>query len=281
MTRISTNGIELNVEIHGSGPPLLLLHGFTGSSSTWEAFWPLWDEFTMVAVDIIGHGKSQSPADSGRFTIDACLDDLVALLDYLGIKRCALLGYSMGGRIALRFALRHPQRLGNLILESASPGIDDSAVRTERVKSDHALAARIESEGLEAFINFWQQIPMWSSQTSLSAETRQRLREQRLANNPIGLANSLRGMGAGADAPVMSQVGSVALNTLLIAGSLDSRYAEIAAKMAAEMPRSDLNVVEEAGHAVHLEKPDQFATAVSDFLHRHSSVSTKEDLNQP
>ncbi len=270
--RINTNGIELNVEISGEGPAVLLLHGFTGSSQTWDPFQGIWDEFTTVAVDIIGHGKSESPADPARFTIDSCIDDLIALLDQLEIRRCGLLGYSMGSRIAVRFALRHPQRLWALVLESASAGIDDSAQRRERLTSDQELADRIESEGVEKFVNYWQQIPIWASQASLSAESRQQLRGQRLTNNPLGLANSLRGMGAASDEPIMSQIGSLAMPALLVAGSFDTRYTEIATEMAAALAAAELNVIEDAGHAVHLEKPGRFAGVVTDFLRCYAPV---------
>src|SRR5438105_2983520 len=103
--RIPVNGIELNVEVDGNGPPLMLLHGFTGDDTTWEPFLETWHDFKLVRVEVIGHGRSDSPDDYRRYSMQHAVEDLVAVLDYLGIERTALLGYSMGGRLALHFAL--------------------------------------------------------------------------------------------------------------------------------------------------------------------------------
>ena len=266
MTRVAVNGVELNVEQRGEGPALLLLHGFTGSGTTWTPHLEAWRGFTTVAVDLLGHGESDQPRDPTRYRMERCVDDLTALLDQLGIRRAAVLGYSMGGRVALRLALHAPERLWALVLESASPGIEDAAEREERVRSDAAMADEIERDGVAAFIDRWQAMPLFASQERAPASARQELRRQRLRNDPLGLANSLRGMGAGAQQPVFDRLGELRTPALLLAGALDEKYCAFARRAALALPCARLQIVPDAGHAVHLEQPQAFVGAVREFL---------------
>jgi 2-succinyl-6-hydroxy-2,4-cyclohexadiene-1-carboxylate synthase len=266
MTLIAVNGIRLNVEVQGSGPPVLLLHGFTGSSRTWASHMKFWREFTTVAVDLPGHGKSDCPVDPDRYRMKHCIDDVLTLLDNLGIHHTAVLGYSMGGRIALHLALHAPARLWALVLESASPGIPEASEREARCKSDAALAETIERDGIVAFVDYWQDLPLFSTQARLPDSIRQALRRQRLNNNPLGLANSLRGLGAGRQKPVLHCLKHVQVPTLLLAGELDAKYRELARQLAAVLPQSQPYFMPESGHAIHLEQPRTFATVVQRFL---------------
>src|SRR5262249_28746384 len=112
MPRLNVNGICLNVEISGIGEPLVLLHGFTGSAATWKSHGEAFSlKFQVIAIDLHGHGLSDSPADPQRYSMEHCAQDLIAILDYFGQRRINLLGYSMGGRVALHFAVKHPDRL--------------------------------------------------------------------------------------------------------------------------------------------------------------------------
>ena len=266
--RLKVNGISLNVELAGEGPPLMLLHGFTGCADGWRPMIERWPHFRTIAVDIIGHGNSDSPPDPSRYTMQACADDLAVVLDTLGIEKTALLGYSMGGRVALHFALRHQERLMALVLESASPGLSDPAERAARIRSDEGLAARIEREGIEAFVDYWESLPLWGSQRGLPPEKRQALRAQRLRNSTTGLANSLRGMGAGAQEPVFGRLHQLRIPTLFLAGAPDTRYVDLASTMATEVEGAALRVVPGAGHAAHFEQPDAFSEAAAEFLTR-------------
>jgi 2-succinyl-6-hydroxy-2,4-cyclohexadiene-1-carboxylate synthase len=261
------DGLELHIALGGEGPPLVLLHGFTGSVNTWA---PLraWLERShrVVAIDLPGHGLSSAPVTPERYGLERFADDLVRVLDALAIERTALLGYSMGGRAALRFARRHPGRLTALVLESTSPGIADAAARASRVRADEALADAIERDGVQAFVERWERLPLWDSQHSLPAEVRASLHAQRESNAPRGLANSLRGAGAGADLPMIGHLAEIAVPTLLIAGALDAAYVGHGRQMELELPRARLVVVPDAGHTVHLERPELFAAEVSAFL---------------
>ena len=279
MTRIAVNGIALNVEQWGQGRPLLALHGFTGSVSTWAPFARAWPGWRVVAVDLIGHGASDAPSDPARYRMERAVEDIVSLLEMLELGRAAVLGYSLGGRVALHLALLAPERVDALVLESAAPGIDDPAEREARVRSDEELARFIERDGVAAFVDRWESMPLFATQRRLPREVQARQREQRLANRPAGLANSLRGMGAGAQEPLQGRLGEVTAPTLLIAGALDEKYRRLTETMASAIPRARAAVVADAGHTVHLERPDDFARAVRTFLdERASSVTATREV---
>ena len=269
MTLVVANGARLNLEERGSGPPLLLLHGFTGTALTWEPFLDGWSDFRCLAVDMIGHGLSDAPADVRRYSPDRVVDDLMAVLDELSVRSAAVLGYSMGGRIALHLALRAPELVRAVILESTSPGIEDADDREARIGKDEELARRIKTEGIVRFVDDWTNQPIFSSQSTLPSPTRTKLREQRLRNDPRGLANCLRGLGLGHQRPLWSRLDSVSAPVLLLAGALDRKYCQLGQRMADAFPQAKLEIVPEAGHAVHLEQPGSFSAIVSKFLREH------------
>lgn len=261
------DGVRLHATREGTGPPLLLLHGFTGSTESWAPLREaIVERVTTIAVDLPGHGRSTSPADPARYALARLVEDLTSVLDALSLERTSLLGYSLGGRAALRFALARPGRVSALVIESASPGIAKPAERAARVVADAARADRIEHEGIAAFVDEWERLPLWASQAALPLEARSRLRAQRLANDHRGLANSLRGAGAGLDLPVLGRLGALKVPTLLVAGALDGQYAELARQMEGAIPGARLAIVPGAGHAVHLERPDELAALVLRFL---------------
>ena len=265
LTRL--NGLDFYIEREGSGPPLLLLHGFTGSLRTWDELRPrLLRSAQVVVVDLIGHGRSAAPTDHGRYTLEWSARDLAALLDSLEMDAVDLLGYSMGGRVALHFAVEAPERVRRLVLESASPGIADDAERGQRARSDAALAHRILDHGVAAFVDDWERQPLLEPAAHVSADRRAVQRAQRLQNDPIGLANSLRGMGAGQQTPLWDRLAEVRNPVHLIVGESDARYRQIAERMRQLMPAAEVSVVPEAGHTVHLDQPRLLADLVAAIL---------------
>jgi 2-succinyl-6-hydroxy-2,4-cyclohexadiene-1-carboxylate synthase len=263
------NDLEFNVEVDGNGPPLLLLHGFTGSVRTWDEIGPALKSFAQViAIDLIGHGRSAAPDDASRYSFDWATQDLEALLDSLGLPMVNLLGYSMGGRLALHLALEIPERIGALLVESASPGIEDAEQRRQRIDSDAALAGRILRDGISAFVAEWEQQPLLLPAPHVSAEAHARQHAQRLQNSPTGLANSLRGMGAGQQSPLWLRLRDLAMPVTLIVGALDSRYTELSQRMAQLLLAPDLAVVADAGHTVHLDQPQRFVDCVKAGINR-------------
>ncbi len=270
MTRMALSaleGAELNVEMTGRGPVLVVIHGFTGSVQTWRSFSQASGTcFTVVAVDLPGHGASDSPQDSRLYTMERHVQALAEILDRLDLERVAWLGYSLGGRIALSAAIALPEHTEALVLESASPGIAAAEERRQRIREDEALADWIAEVGVQRFVEYWESLPLWHSQKRLPAVIRDGLRYQRLRNNPCGLANSLRGVGTGAQPPLHDRLEEITAPALLVAGEEDEKFTSIAREMRRAIPTSRLETVAEAGHAVHLEQPEIFERTVTGFL---------------
>jgi 2-succinyl-6-hydroxy-2,4-cyclohexadiene-1-carboxylate synthase len=268
-TLIQVNGVQLGVELRGEATKgcLVLLHGFTGSAAAWGSHLDILAASGMrvIAFDLLGHGQSAAPGDPQRYTMEHCQADILAALHELGVgeREAALLGYSMGGRIALYTALSGFFRA--LILESASPGLASHVEREQRSVSDEVLAASIEREGIAWFVDQWEKLPLFASQQSLPASDREALHTQRLHNRAIGLANSLRGVGVGVQPPLHARLPTLDIPVLLITGELDQKFCMIARQMAQQLPQSQLHIVPGAGHAVHLERPREFDDLVRAF----------------
>ena len=244
---------------------VLLLHGFMGSANDWaDVMGRLEDAYHSLAVDLPGHGASTGLADAA-YTMDGAAQALVDLLDERGVERCAVVGYSMGGRLALYFAMRFPARCRKLVLESASPGLATAQQRLARRKVDEARAVRLETQDFEAFLNQWYRQPLFASLAPHKALTEQMI-ERRLANDPRELARSLRGMGTGGQPSLWERLSGWRVSTVAIAGARDPKYVEIARRMAALSPRMNAAVIPEAGHNVHAEQPRRFATLLHAFL---------------
>ncbi len=268
---VQVNGVRLGVEQeredNKSGPALVLLHGFTGSAAGWGYHLDALAAYGLrvIALDLLGHGQSDAPDDPLRYTIERCQQDILAALQKLGVNKgqAILLGYSMGGRIALYTAFSGFFRA--LILESSSAGLEDPVEREQRRISDEALATSIEQDGVQAFVERWEKLPLFASQGSLTLECRETLHKQRLQNRARGLAQSLRGVGLGVQPSLYTRLPTLRLPALLIAGELDAKFTTIARHMAQALPQSQLRIIPGAGHTVHLERPGEFVSLVGDF----------------
>ncbi|MCY4147338.1 MAG: 2-succinyl-6-hydroxy-2,4-cyclohexadiene-1-carboxylate synthase [Chloroflexi bacterium] len=263
----AASGNSYAISCQGRGQPLLLLHGFTGDHSVWQGIAPaLGASHQLIMPDLPGHGRSDSPASAEAWRMFSVAADLISLLDALEIPQSHLLGYSMGGRLALYLALRYPRRCISLTLESAAPGIADDKARMARQQSDNQLADQIEARGIAWFVDYWQALPMWESQTQLTPRARLAQQKQRLRCHPAGLAGSLRGMGTGAQPSLWEALPDLQLPTLLAVGALDSKFRRINATMAQAIPGARLEIIRGAGHNMHLEKPRQFAGLLAAHL---------------
>ena len=261
------DGLTLHAAVSGHGPPIVLLHGFTGSGETWVTLRStLESSRTVVTIDLPGHGRSTAPVHAARYRLRRLADDLARVLDALALGQAAFLGYSLGGRAALHFAAAHADRLTALVVESSSPGIADEGERAARRTSDAELAEAIERGGIQAFVDHWEALPLWASQAALPDVARAALRTQRLANDPRGLATSLCGAGAGAEPALGAELRTVTVPALVIAGALDLRYVDFAQMLAGLLPGARMVTVPGTGHAVHLEQPAAFASLVREFL---------------
>ncbi len=272
MSRLVVDGVRYEVRVAGSGPPLLMLHGFTGRGATWAAHLPaLRRVATTIVVDLLGHGRSDAPADPARHAVEHQAMDLAAILERVAGAPANVLGYSLGARIALTLALDAPAAVRRLVLESPSAGIADPLARAERQAADGALADAIERDGVAAFVERWEALPLFASQALLPAARRARLHAGRLRNRPAGLAASLRGAGQGAMTPLHARLGAVACPTLVVAGRRDPAL-DRALVVAAGIPGAQLALVAHAGHAPHLEAPVRFRQLVLSFLAGRESL---------
>lgn len=238
----------------GGPPPLTMVHGFTQSARCWG---PLAEDLgrdrAVVAVDLPGHGGSSAvTADLWQAA------DLVAGAGGPG----DYLGYSLGGRVCLHLALAHPSTVRRLVLIGATPGIADAAARAERRRADEALADRIEHEPITAFLDRWLAQPLFRTLGAADAD-----RSERCRNTPAGLAGSLRRTGTGTQDPLWERLPELHMPVLLLAGTLDVRFAATAAAMARAIgPRAQVALVPGAGHACHRERPRHVAALVRSFL---------------
>jgi 2-succinyl-6-hydroxy-2,4-cyclohexadiene-1-carboxylate synthase len=268
MTPVAVDGARYEVRVGGHGPAVLLLHGFAGRAADWAALLPdLRRAMTTVAVDLLGHGRSDAPAGAARHAVERQAADLAVILRAVGCAPAAVIGYSFGARIALRLAIDSPEVVRALVLESPSAGIADPAERARRRGADEALAASIERDGIEAFVDtWWETTPVFASERRLPAATQARFRAGRLRNRPDGLAASLRGAGQGAMEPLHERLAGIAVPVLVVAGALDPTGVERARTIATGIPGARLAVLDGAGHAAHRESPAAFRRLTLEFL---------------
>jgi 2-succinyl-6-hydroxy-2,4-cyclohexadiene-1-carboxylate synthase len=265
--RITVPGGVVEVAEHGphhaGRRPVILLHGFTGDHTALGGLASaLATDRCVLVPSLPGHGRTALREVSFGATASA----LGSMLRALGIGSIDVVGYSMGGRFALFWALEHPEIARALVLESASAGAPTEVERRTRRVHDEELARRLEAEPLAAFVAWWEAQPLFASQTTLPVAVRASERARRLRATPAGLAQSLRGMGTGVQPWLGARLGALDVPALVVAGALDAKFSAIAHELAVAIPGAALRIVPGAGHAVHLEQPAAFAALVRDFL---------------
>jgi 2-succinyl-6-hydroxy-2,4-cyclohexadiene-1-carboxylate synthase len=244
----------LSVQHEGSGSVFVWLHGFTQTRASAHQFRSiLAGRHELLTPDLPGHGSSAVL----RATLEECADLVAAVLPAGPVD---LGGYSFGARVALHVALRHPTKINKLVLLGATRGIQDDAPRLERRQRDEALAERIERIGVEAFLDEWLAQPMFASLPDDPLERATRSRDAQ------GLASSLRLAGTGTQAWLAPQLGAIASPTLALAGANDEKFSAEARAIARSVDQASYALVESAGHAAHLERPDATARLVNAFL---------------
>ncbi len=244
---------------------MVVLHGFTGSAAAMAPLTSRLEDLTVIAPDLVGHGRSESPSDPARYTVPAMADQALAAAAALGHRRVHLLGYSMGGRVALAAACRAPDRVRSLTVIGATAGIADPELRRRRIEADRARANLISTD-LAAFVDQWMSAPLLAGQARLGPDHLRAARAQRLASDPAGLALSLRMGGAGAMAALHDQLRRYRAPAHIVAGADDAKFCALADELAALLPRAAVTLIDGAGHAAHLEQPEAVAAAVAAFL---------------
>jgi 2-succinyl-6-hydroxy-2,4-cyclohexadiene-1-carboxylate synthase len=246
---------------------IFLLHGFTGSAEDWNFIIPsLQTKYNLFAIDLIGHGKSDSPTDVYYYSPASISLILNKIILHFNGKKNILLGYSMGGRAALTYASKYPDNLAALILESSTAGISNLKEREERRIIDGKLADTIKCGVLESFVDYWMSLDLFSSQKNLSNNIIDKIRKDKLKNNKTGLANSLLGFGTGSMPPLFNDLKNISIKTLLITGILDPKFSAINSSLVKLFPDAQHVVINNAGHNTHLEQPKIFTDVIIKFL---------------
>jgi 2-succinyl-6-hydroxy-2,4-cyclohexadiene-1-carboxylate synthase len=268
VTRVDVDGTRYEVRIAGHGSPVLFIHGFTGRGADWGPFLPAVRAagHATIVVDLLGHGRSDAPTDPACHAVERQAVGLATILRRHGAARAAIVGYSLGARIALRMAIAEGDVVGGLILESPSAGIADDEERAIRDAADHELAARLEHDGLGAFLRAWEASPLFAGEHRLAERRRDRIHRSRARNTIAGLAGSLRGAGQGAMEPLRDRLHAIAVPTLVVAGALDPVGLERARVVAHGIPSARLVTLPDRGHAPHREAPSQFRRLLIDQL---------------
>jgi 2-succinyl-6-hydroxy-2,4-cyclohexadiene-1-carboxylate synthase len=235
---------------------LLLLHGFTGSPRSWDFLpdQPTQRRFVPALVGHLGSGAGSAVVDF-ETEVDR-LARLSAESDALHV-----VGYSLGARLALGLALRHPARVSRLTLISGHPGLGSEAERVERRAADARWCELLLSRGSIAFVDAWQAQPLWATQARLDEATLSRKRSERLSHEPAGLARSLRVTGLAEMPNYREDLAKIRVPLTLCAGALDAKFRSLAEQMAKTVAHAELAIVDGAGHDLLLERPE-FITEV-------------------
>lgn len=266
--------VRLSYFVSGEGTPVTLLHGFTQNGRSWmEVISRMRAGWMWIVPDLRGHGDTQT-RPGAPCSMDACTRDLEMLWDHLAVARTHLVGYSMGGRLALHVAARRPERILSLLTIGAHAGLDEDA-RESRRRGDEALAQRIQQDGLEAFVDYWTSLPLFAGLARRGPAFLAQARAERMNNHVAGLACSLRGMGAGVMEPLWDDLISVSFPSTFVAGQLDHGYVTSARRLASIVPSGRVEVVPRAGHAVHQERPEAFAR----LLDAHLAAATPRSIS--
>ncbi len=244
--------------------PVVFLHGFLGAKDDWKMVADkLGSTLMKLGVDLPGHGESHVGANA--FSFDGCSLLIVESVAAMGVRRFSLVGYSMGGRIALYLATRYPQFVERLALISASPGLESEIERTERARNDDSLAMKLEAEGLPTFLDDWYGQPLFAS-LKARPELLAKVIERRGKGSSRSLAKALKSLSAGRQPSLWEELRSLTVPALFIAGEMDSKYASLARRMADLCPNGKPCIIAQAGHAVHLEQPWAVAEQLNVFL---------------
>ena len=244
----------------------LLLHGFMGSHRDFDTIIQQLPGEVMT-FDLLGFGQHAAYIeDAERFTMASQIDDILAILNQVGWSKVQLLGYSMGGRLALGFAMTVPNRVAHLYLESSSAGLRSESERAKRRLADVKQSELINTD-FQQFVSVWEKLPLFATQNTLTTQQQEQVRRQRLSQRPQNMANSLIYMGTGIQENFWLRLPQLQIPTVLIVGELDEKFKRIANDMATLVPHVQISIIKHAGHNTHLEQPKQFIEVIKNVSH--------------
>ena len=249
MATLDRSGVSIYYEVHGTGPVILLSHGYSATSQMWRGqIDTLTRNHRLVLWDMRGHGRSDSPEDPDAYSEALTVADMAALLDEVGAEQAIVGGLSLGGYMSLAFHLAHPERVRALMVIDTGPGFRKDAAREDWNRNALRAGERLESMGLEALQGLSREM---ATSTHRSAK---------------GLALAARGMLTQRDARVIDSLPHIAVPTLIVVGANDEPFLPAAEYMNRKIPDSRKVVIPNAGHAVNLDRPEPFNRAVAEFL---------------
>ena len=249
MPKINRDGVQIYYEVHGSGPPLILTHGYSSTSEMWQGqVEALAKQHKLVLWDMRGHGQSDYPENPSAYSEALTVGDIAALLDAVGADKAVVGGLSLGGYMSLAFYRSHPERVRALLIIDTGPGFKKDDARDAWNKRAHETADRFDREGLAVL-------------KSLSAE-----RASVTHRDAAGLAKAARGMLTQRDARVMGVLPEIKVPALIVVGADDAPFLAASDYMAAKIPGARKVVIPAAGHAVNIDQPQAFIDAVLPFL---------------
>jgi pimeloyl-ACP methyl ester carboxylesterase len=252
MSQARLNGIDIDYEVTGRGPALLLSHGYSATRHMWDGQHRAFPDHQVISWSMRGHGRTESPGDPSRYSADLTVGDMEALLRHVGVERAVIGGLSLGGYVSLAFFLAHPEMVRALVICDSGPGYRNAEARAAWNQRAQERAVELEGRGLEAL-------------GGRSREMREAMGEHRSAQ---GLAHAARGMLAQEGSRVIDGLGSVRVPTLIIVGDQDQPFLAPSEYMAKKIPGARLEVIAGAGHASNLDQPDAFNRILRDFLGR-------------
>ena len=264
MPKINRDGVKIYYEVHGSGPALLLTHGYSSTSAMWQGqVEALSKHHKLVLWDMRGHGQSDYPEDLKAYSEALTVADMAALLDEVGAENAIVGGLSLGGYMSLAFYRAHPERVRALLIVDTGPGFRKDDAREAWNRRAHETGDRCEREGLAVL------------------KSASRERSDVSHRDASGLARAARGMLTQRDARVIESLPSIKVPSLVVVGADDAPFLAASDYMAAKIPNAKKVVVPAAGHAVNIDQPQAFIEAVLPFLDGLPRNLTPERLVQP
>jgi len=249
-----------------SGNYVVFLHGFCGSHVSFSHIYDaIPTDWNIVAPDLVGHGDTESPAELLRYETEHQAADLREILLHFNVKQPIIAGYSMGGRLALQFAIRHLNSVRGLFLESTTAGIKDSTEAINRVEADKAMA-RLIIDNFEEFLDTWNNKNVFRSDVVPEKKLENRMINIRKKQNPGGLAHSLLGFGTGFMPPVHKYLKLIKCPVCVLAGESDEKFIKEGLELHEKLNLSEYYTIEKSGHRIHLENPDLYLQKLSAFL---------------
>ncbi len=252
-------------------PAVVFLHGFMGSGSDWlPVMNALSQEYYCIAPDLPGHGSTEVHGGGELYSMENTSSGLAELLRELGINSCMLVGYSMGGRIALYLTATGVLPIRATVLESSSPGLRTTEERQARRQHDEGLAHRLETTPFKEFVQRWYEQPLFALLRQHSSF--EAVAARRCNNNPEGLALSLRHLGTGTQPSLWDALPSITTPVVVLAGEYDTKFVGIGRDMASLLPNTRLHIAQGAGHTIHVEDELWYREVLRNVLRQYSTA---------